>query len=84
MQKLGHPIACDELYGDGKPVFISALKKNFKLSKIEEEERPILNRLGLHASELSFTDQDGKMCVLKAEIPKDMRALLQQLRKWKS
>ena len=28
MQSLGHPIVCDELYGDGTPVFISSLKKN--------------------------------------------------------
>ncbi len=83
MQSLGHPIVCDDLYGDDKPVFISSLKRNFKLSKSEEEERPILNRLGLHASRLKFIDEDGKEYSLEAEMPKDMRALLQQLRKWK-
>jgi 23S rRNA pseudouridine955/2504/2580 synthase/23S rRNA pseudouridine1911/1915/1917 synthase len=83
MQSLGHPIVCDELYGDGKPVFISSIKKNFKLSKLEEEERPILNRLGLHALRLIFIDEKGKDYSLEAEIPKDMRALIQQLRKWK-
>src|SRR5258706_2469789 len=49
MKELGHPIVCDELYGDGKPLFISSLKHKFKLSKNELEERPILNRLALHA-----------------------------------
>jgi len=83
MQSLGHPIVCDELYGDGRPVFISSLKKNFKLSKSEEEERPILSRVGLHAWRLIFTDEDGKEYSPEAEMPKDMRALLQQLRKWK-
>jgi len=82
-QELGHPIVCDELYGDGKPIFISSLKKNFKLSKSELEERPILSRLGLHAALLSFTDEDGRKYSLEAELPKDMRALIQQLRKWK-
>jgi len=81
-QELGHPIVCDELYGDGKPIFISSLKKNFKLSKSEFEERPILSRLGLHAALLSFTDEDGRKYSLEAELPKDMRALIQQLRKW--
>jgi len=81
-QELGHPIVCDELYGDGKPIFISSLKKNFKLSKSELEERPILSRLGLHAALLSFTDEDGRKYSLEAELPKDMRALIQQLRKW--
>ena len=83
MQSLGHPIVCDDLYGDDKPVFISSIKRNFKLSKAEEEERPILNRLGLHASKLAFTDEEGKEYSLEAELPKDMRALLQQLRKWR-
>ena len=83
MQHLGHPVVCDELYGDGKPVFISGIKRNFKLSKTEEEERPILNRLGLHAARLTFTDEDGKIYAPEAELPKDMRALLQQLNKWK-
>ena len=36
MQSLGHPIVCDELYGDARPVFISSLKRNFKLSRSEE------------------------------------------------
>ena len=81
MKHLGHPIVCDELYGDGKPVFISSVKKkNYKLSKEEEEERPILSRLALHASELKF-ELDGKAYHFEAPLPKDLRALLQQLRK---
>jgi 23S rRNA pseudouridine955/2504/2580 synthase/23S rRNA pseudouridine1911/1915/1917 synthase len=81
MKFLGHPIACDEIYGDGRPVLISSIKKDYKLSKNEEEERPILNRLALHAAELRFTSPNGTKYVLTAEMPKDMRALLQQLRK---
>jgi 23S rRNA pseudouridine955/2504/2580 synthase/23S rRNA pseudouridine1911/1915/1917 synthase len=84
MQHLGHPIACDELYGDGKPVFISSLKRNFKLSKTEEEEKPILSRLALHSAHLNFKDMQGNDQRFEAPLPKDMKALLQQLRKWKS
>ena len=80
-KNIGHPLACDELYGDGKPVLLSAIKKKFKLSKNEEEERPILNRLALHAYHLKFTDANGVVHELTAELPKDMRALLQQLKK---
>lgn len=81
MKHLGNPIVCDELYGDGKPVFISSIKrKKFNLSKSEEEERPILSRLALHASQLKF-DLNNKTYDLEAELPKDLRALLQQLRK---
>ncbi|MGC4037404.1 MAG: RluA family pseudouridine synthase [Chitinophagaceae bacterium] len=82
MSDLGHPIACDELYGDDKPILLSSFKKKFKLSKLEEEEKPILNRLALHAAELSFKDANQQLLHFEAPLPKDLKALLQQLRKW--
>ena len=81
MQALGHPIVCDEFYGDGRPVFLSSVKRNYKLSKSEEHERPILSRLALHSQSLAFTDAAGTSHRFEAPLPKDMRALLQQLRK---
>jgi 23S rRNA pseudouridine955/2504/2580 synthase/23S rRNA pseudouridine1911/1915/1917 synthase len=81
MKHLGHPIACDELYGDPTPILLSSFKKKFKLSKHDEEERPLLSRLALHSYELKFKDQDNNDFDLKAELPKDMRAFLQQLKK---
>jgi 23S rRNA pseudouridine1911/1915/1917 synthase len=84
MQALGHPIACDELYGDARPIKLSSFKRNFKLSKNEEEERPILARLALHSQLLHFKDANGEYHTLEAPLPKDMRALLQQLKKWKN
>lgn len=81
MKHLGHPIACDELYGDPKPVLLSSFKRNFKLSNHDDEERPLLNRLALHSYELKFKDGDNNLFDLKAQLPKDMRALLQQLKK---
>jgi 23S rRNA pseudouridine1911/1915/1917 synthase len=80
-KNIGHPLACDELYGDGKPVLLSSLKKKYKLGKHDEEERPMLNRLALHSYCLKFTDAEGNDFNLTAELPKDMRALLQQLKK---
>jgi len=80
-KNIGHPLACDELYGDGKPILLSSIKRKYKLSKHDEEERPMLNRLALHSYRLRFTDADGKIIDLVAELPKDIRALLQQLKK---
>jgi len=80
---MGHPVVCDELYGDGKPVLLSSLKHKFKLSKNELEERPILNRLALHALSLQFINTNGEKMKLEAPLPKDLKALLQQLRKRK-
>jgi 23S rRNA pseudouridine955/2504/2580 synthase/23S rRNA pseudouridine1911/1915/1917 synthase len=81
MQHLGHPIVCDDVYGEGRPILISSFKRNFKLSKHDEQERPILARLGLHSQLLHFKDEKGEYHTLEAPLPKDMRALLQQLRK---
>ena len=82
MQHLGHPIVCDELYGDPSPVLLSALKKKFKLSKDAEQERPLMNRLALHSHKLQFTF-NGEAFELEAELPKDLKAMLAQLRKVK-
>ncbi len=82
MQHIGHSIVCDEIYGDPKPMLLSALKKNFKLSKAAEEEKPILARLALHSHRLKFT-LNGETFELEAPLPKDLRAVLQQLRKLK-
>ncbi|HMK27528.1 MAG TPA: RluA family pseudouridine synthase [Chitinophagaceae bacterium] len=83
MKETGHPVVCDTLYGDGKPVLVSSLKSKFKLSKDAEEEKPILNRLALHAYQLIFKDTSGKLIELEAPLPKDIRATLQQLAKRK-
>jgi len=82
MQHLGHSIVCDEIYGDSKPILLSNIKRNFKLAKAAEEERPILTRLALHSYKLKFALNDNKF-ELEAPVPKDLKALLQQLRKWK-
>lgn len=83
MKETGHPVVCDVFYGDGKPVLVSSLKSKFKLSKDAEEEKPILNRLALHAFQLTFKDTSGKLVELEAPLPKDIRATLQQLSKRK-
>ncbi len=80
-KNMGHPLVCDPLYGDGKPVLLSSIKKKFKLSKHDDGERPLLNRVGLHSYQLKFKDAEGNEFDLTAALPKDIRALLQQLKK---
>ena len=81
MKHVGNSIVCDELYGDGKPVLLSMIKRKFKLSKSEDEERPILKRLALHSHRLIFKDAQGFKYELEAPLQKDLKATLQQLRK---
>ncbi len=80
-KSLGHPIICDEVYGDGKPVLLSSFKKKYKLSQNELEERPIISRLALHSYSLHFKDMHHEGFFLEAPLPKDVKALLQQLKK---
>ena len=83
MKHIGHPIVCDEIYGNGDPVLLSSFKKKYKFSGQDDEERPILNRLALHSYQLIFTDNLQIQHNLKAELPKDMKALQHQLDKYK-
>lgn len=83
-QHMGHPIVADEIYGDNTPLLLSAIKKkNFKLSKAEEFERPLLARQALHALSLKFTLGE-KDYAFEAPLPKDLTATLKQLDKWNS
>lgn len=82
MQSIGHPIVCDELYGDGKPFFVSSIKKKYNLSDKDEAERPLLSRLALHSLRLEFKKEDGKGITVEAPVPKDISACIKQLNKW--
>ncbi len=82
VQSIGHSIVCDDVYGDGKPFLLSGIKKKFKLSDNVEEERPLINRLALHAYKLDFDKEDGTHVSVEAPLPKDMAAAVKQLNKW--
>ncbi len=82
LQHLGTPVVGDPFYGNGGTLLLSSFKKKFKLAESEEEERPLLSRLGLHASELVFTDAKGVKKSITAPLPKDMSVTLKQLAKW--
>jgi len=82
---LGHPVVCDELYGNTKPVMLSAIKRSWRGNPLDE--RPLLSRLGLHAAELFIPDYAGKSTEattglnLKAPLARDMSALIRQMEK---
>ncbi len=80
-KNIGHPLVCDPLYGDGKPLLLSTIKKRFKLSKHDEEERPMINRLALHSYKLVFNDRNNERIELTAEMPKEFKAVMQQVKK---
>ncbi|HOZ83853.1 MAG TPA: RluA family pseudouridine synthase [Niabella sp.] len=83
-KEIGHPLVCDPIYGDGKPVFLSSFKSKFKLSKEDLEERPLLDRLALHAFQLRIKDETGILLELEAPLYKDLKVTIHQLEKRKS
>lgn len=82
LQHLGNPIVADPFYGDNMPLRLSSIKKKFKLSEKEEEERPLLSRLALHASQLIFHNARTEKVTIDAPLPKDMAVSVKQLDRW--
>ena len=72
-------IVCDPLYsGNQKPVRLSDIKR--KWHGDAETERPLLNRLALHAYKLTVTHpKTGERMTFTAPYPKDMEATRKQL-----
>jgi len=80
MSSIYCPLACDKMYGDGKPIMLSHIKRKYRRSG--DQEKPLMDRTALHVSDLEFTHPRSKEKVaFNAELPKDMKAVLNQLRK---
>jgi 23S rRNA pseudouridine955/2504/2580 synthase len=76
------PIACDPVYG-GDFIFLSSVKKKFKMSK-DEDEQPLIKRVALHAASIAFKDfgeENEEIVDIDAPYPKDFDVLVKQLRK---
>jgi len=82
LQAAGHPLLVDPVYGDREAFYLSSLKPRMRFAK-DEEERPLISRLSLHASSLQFVHPvSGAPQAITAEPPKDFKALLKALRKY--
>jgi 23S rRNA pseudouridine955/2504/2580 synthase/23S rRNA pseudouridine1911/1915/1917 synthase len=85
LQSIGLPLAVDPLYNPPPAhvppgIFLSVFKRDYHGSA--QAERPLIDRLTLHAEKLRFTDLSGNMIEVIAPLPKDFRAVLNQLRKY--
>jgi RluA family pseudouridine synthase len=81
LKHVGLPIVGDELYG-GKPLWLSRLKKDYRL-KPGREERPLISRVALHAEELQLPHPvTNETATIKAEWPKDLKVALKYLRQY--
>ncbi|MBZ0151660.1 MAG: RluA family pseudouridine synthase [Planctomycetes bacterium] len=77
LQSVGLPIAGDRDYG-GEPLLLSRLKPGYKL-RPGVVERPLAQRMFLHAERLTFHDVDGREVVVEAPLPEDLAVALRQV-----
>jgi RluA family pseudouridine synthase len=78
----GFPIYGDEFYGDGRRLYLSALKPSYRL-KDGQEERPLTPSLALHAWKLRVAHpDDGRTVEITAPWPRDLEVALKYLRRF--
>ena len=85
LKHVGLPLAVDPLYHPQPPglptgIRLSSFKRGYRAA--EAEERPLIDRLTLHAEQLTFRGRTGESITVEAPPPKDFRALLNMLRKY--
>jgi 23S rRNA pseudouridine1911/1915/1917 synthase len=81
LKAMGYPLAVDPYYG-GAALLLSEFKRHYKLGKFQEE-RPLINRLTLHAYKLTIVHPiTMSEIILTAEYPKDFKSSLTALQKW--
>jgi RluA family pseudouridine synthase len=81
LRHAGFPVVADELYG-GKKLWLSRLKKDFRL-KPGREERPLISRTALHAEELSLPHPlTNEPVTIRSEWPKNLRVAVKYLRQY--
>ena len=77
----GCPVVADALYGNGRGILLSDLKPGYKGGA--SDEKPLLERLGLHARSLSLTHPStGERLYFEAPYPQDFSRVLKQLRRY--
>lgn len=80
LSRIDAPIAGDSHYG-GKSPLLSKIKKNYNSNRFGDE-RPMIDRVSLHAKELDFSGLDYVKQPVNAPVPKDMEVFLKLLRKY--
>lgn len=81
LRHAGFPVVGDALYG-GKPLWLSRLKKGFRL-KEGREERPLISRPALHAAQLTLLHPvTGAPLTIASPWPKDFKVAVKYLRQF--
>lgn len=81
LRHAGLPIVGDTLYG-GSPLLLSRLKSGYRL-KPDKIEKPLIDRVALHAAELKLPHPlTGSEVVITSPWPKDLTVAVKYLRRY--
>jgi RluA family pseudouridine synthase len=86
LPSVGLPLAIDPLYGSSRPIFLSEFKSEYRLGR-NQTEKPLIERLTLHAYQLEFPGKpvlsgvEGPYCFV-ASLDKKFAACLKMLTKY--
>jgi len=82
LASLGAPIIGDTTYGGKTGLMLSEIKgRSYREGKTAE--RPLLERLALHAEQITLTHPTtGERVTIRAELPADLQETLTQLRRY--
>lgn len=86
LMSIGLPLLIDPLYNRRPPgaptgLFLSSFKRGYRAPG-GEAERPLIDRLTLHAETLTFLALDGRETTIAAPLPKDFRSAINMLGKY--
>lgn len=83
LESEGFPLAADPLYSRREALYAADIKGRKFKDKPNKEIRPLISRSILHAWRLEFDHPiTNESIKLEAAIPKDIRAVISQLKKW--
>jgi RluA family pseudouridine synthase len=78
---VGSPIIGDPMYGDGRPLLLSALKRGYVPPP--EGEHPLIGRMALHARRLELEHPvTGQPLVIESPMPNDFTVAMKYLDKF--
>lgn len=79
---IGHPLLVDVLYSENKEFNLSTIKKNYN-QREDVNERPLINRLSMHAFSLRFFNKfSNNELYIKTDYPNDFDILKKKLQKY--
>jgi 23S rRNA pseudouridine1911/1915/1917 synthase len=86
LKSIGLPLVVDPLYnrlppGTPSGLLLSSFKRGYKPSG-DQPQRPLIDRLTLHAESLGFLGLEGREITVKAPLPKDFRSAINMLQKY--